>query len=234
MLKYTKEHNATVITVIHQPSVAITEMFDKVNILTGGHSAYFGSPQNMASYFMGLNCEVPPFWNPIDKYMEFVAANGQQCIDYYAASQGEVVGMADRRISVLDFTKVAATSVGVVSGGPSYARNPLAQMLILVHRTTLRYLRNPTTSVVRLIAGVLIACLFGGLFWDLSSDIMGFRQRLVLAAFMGFLPAFMAAQAVPQFLDDRELFYQVCGGFLHPRLFATRTMLTLTPPMPLH
>lgn len=55
---------------------------------------------------------------------------------------------------------------------------------------------------------MIAALFFGAIFYQLGSDIQGVRNRLSVTSTFGFLPIFVAVAAVPQFLEDRELYIQ--------------------------
>ena len=51
---------------IHQPSSDIFSLLDKVIVMTRGHFAYYGSPEDTISYLNSIGFRSPKFINPAD------------------------------------------------------------------------------------------------------------------------------------------------------------------------
>jgi ABC-type multidrug transport system ATPase subunit len=56
-----------VLCTIHQPSAQILFKFDRVILLSEGHTVYSGPPQNIKSYFEQYGLKMSKFCNPADK-----------------------------------------------------------------------------------------------------------------------------------------------------------------------
>ena len=54
VLQYVKAENVTVVTVIHQPSEAVFDLFDSCLLLGGGRTCYFGSIPAAKEYFAAM------------------------------------------------------------------------------------------------------------------------------------------------------------------------------------
>ncbi|KAI8852232.1 hypothetical protein BC829DRAFT_430845 [Chytridium lagenaria] len=196
ILQYIKQQNVTVICVIHQPS---TQWCCQV--------CYFGKVSFAETYFTKMGQPTPQFVNPIEHYLDVISAAPQEVSRYYELSEArsqisqKVREVAQVIGSVENFETDLATK-------PTYERNSFVQFWYLFIRCANRYYKNPSTCFGRLVLGVILSFIFGGVFYQLGYDLESFRMRLGLASGIGFIPSFMAAAALPQFLEDRDLFHQ--------------------------
>jgi ABC-type multidrug transport system ATPase subunit/ABC-type multidrug transport system permease subunit len=63
----------TVILSIHQPSSIVFGLFDKVLLLSGGRTVFYGAQSELVPYFSSLGYPLPPLFNPADFMLELVA-----------------------------------------------------------------------------------------------------------------------------------------------------------------
>ncbi len=68
------EMNIIVIATIHQPSSAIYFAFDRIMVLSGGKTAFFGSPRGSVDYFKEIGYPVPELSNPAEHLLDVVNA----------------------------------------------------------------------------------------------------------------------------------------------------------------
>lgn len=62
----------TIIITIHQASMSLVPLFDKLILMTEGHIAYEGSPAKVLSHFQSLGYELPPLISELDFYMKLL------------------------------------------------------------------------------------------------------------------------------------------------------------------
>ena len=62
----------TILCTIHQPSSEVFHVFDKLLLLSRGHTVYFGDNKNAIPYFAKLGYPAPQFSNPADFFMTLI------------------------------------------------------------------------------------------------------------------------------------------------------------------
>ena len=73
-LKALAAKGCNVITVLHQPSYPLYQMFSSVLLLgKGGKTVYLGPGEHAMTYFNQCGYEMPPLLNPADFYMDVIA-----------------------------------------------------------------------------------------------------------------------------------------------------------------
>jgi ABC-type multidrug transport system ATPase subunit len=61
-----------VVASIHQPSSSVFRLFDKLLLLSGGKSHYFGAVNQVGTYFESLGYPIPIHTNPAEYLLEFM------------------------------------------------------------------------------------------------------------------------------------------------------------------
>lgn len=64
-----------VIASIHQPSTTTFELFDKLLLLSGGRTCYFGPTGNVSQYFEQIGYPIPQHTNPAEFILDVVSAD---------------------------------------------------------------------------------------------------------------------------------------------------------------
>lgn len=70
----------TIVMTIHQPSSKLFYMFQKVLLLSDGHSLYFGEGENVMNYFSSIGYVPPLAMNPSDFLLDL--ANGKHASEF--------------------------------------------------------------------------------------------------------------------------------------------------------
>ncbi|VZH97073.1 unnamed protein product [Fusarium fujikuroi] len=67
-----KRNNLIVICSIHQPSTSTFNLFDKLLLLSGGKTHYFGPVNSVAAYYSEIGSPLPQYVNPAEHLLELV------------------------------------------------------------------------------------------------------------------------------------------------------------------
>ena len=70
----------TVLATIHQPSADIFVLFDRVIVLSEGHTIYTGPPEKVRSYFEQFGLKMGKYSNPADK-VSIIAAEPKSVLN---------------------------------------------------------------------------------------------------------------------------------------------------------
>jgi len=171
----------TCMTTIHQPSIEVFSLFDKLVLLSAGRLIYFGDALEATNYFshpeIGYTFE-GGFKNPAEFVIEISCGqrlpNGSQI-----AKQAEDLELLYRSsrfyrpplISGKASTKVWDDDETLSSGYNSslYATSTSTQIKMLLHRTWLSKIRDTNEIFSQIAKAVVVGILFGAVWWDKGS-----------------------------------------------------------------
>ncbi|KXS21192.1 P-loop containing nucleoside triphosphate hydrolase protein [Gonapodya prolifera JEL478] len=203
VLDYVRRENVTVMVVIHQPCEAVFKLFDNCCLVgEQGRICYFGPISRCEEHFASFGYPTPPLTNPIEHYLDVMALDTGRAHEFFEKSPVYQENLREiARLNALEHPDVPHSDNLV-------ERLPFDQFKLIWNRCWLRYRRNPSTSWGRAFLFILFAFIFGLMFLNLDPGLSGIRNRLSVASTLSFLPIFIAVAAVPQFLEDRELYIQ--------------------------
>ncbi|TPX32918.1 hypothetical protein SmJEL517_g04082 [Synchytrium microbalum] len=203
VLSYVKSENVSVAVVIHQPADAVFKLFDNVILIGGGgRICYFGPTTHCDQYFTEFGFPCPPLMNPIEHYVDIIAADTVGASEYYEKSALYAANdVEERRLAQASYSAVSH-STHIVE------RSTWDQFKLLTTRVLLRYQRNPSTSWGRFGLFMCFALFFGGIFYQIPHTSFYLTAITNGVGTFGFLSNFVAIASVPQFMEDRELYIQ--------------------------
>ncbi|KAK2727582.1 uncharacterized protein LOC136028656 isoform X2 [Artemia franciscana] len=89
--EYAKHEQKTVILSIHQPSSQIFHLFDKLLLLHGGQSVYFGPAKEIVEHFSLVGLPIQVHYNPADVIMDYLKGSSEasdRLLRYWKSSKG--------------------------------------------------------------------------------------------------------------------------------------------------
>ncbi|XP_001863370.2 ATP-binding cassette sub-family G member 1 [Culex quinquefasciatus] len=166
MVSYLKEltkQDRCVISVIHQPSSDLLELFDDLYVLSDGKCMYSGSLHDLIPWFESVGLVCPQYYNRADFVVKLAStSNPDKSKIYQLMYQMESVNK-DKPQALLPSEKNRPK-------GRQYPTSAFNQFFTLTRRTTLGTIRNFSLSVLRFI-GLIIFSLFMGLIYrDIGKD----------------------------------------------------------------
>ncbi|CAG4974047.1 unnamed protein product [Parnassius apollo] len=177
----------TLIATIHQPSALLFEKIDSVYCLANGRTLYSGPRVHLLPALSSAELRCPPYHNPADFLME--VASGEYEVDlvkvaktmthfkpeHTAAACLEDVPTMHNHLSIHDDLKPKALQCNA-KYQRSYSKNiyrssgNLRQIWILLYRNYLMTTRNYSLFMYRVAAHVVIALIFGYLYFGVGSE----------------------------------------------------------------
>jgi len=217
MLRYVQ---LIVIASIHQPSSSTFQLFDKILLLSGGKSHYFGPVPEMAPFFETMGYPIPLYTNPAEFVLEQMnvdfAQNHEEAIKQLESMQSawQQSSISKSLNSEVRQTKEEA-SYKTVAPSKASRVSFLVLIMTLVHRSFIKSYRDVVTYGVRIGMYVGLAIMMGTVWLRLGSaqtDIQPFINAIFFgSAFM----SFMAVAYVPAFLEDHATFAKERGNGLY-------------------
>ncbi|CAA6660815.1 unnamed protein product [Spirodela intermedia] len=206
-VRNTVDTGRTVVCTIHQPSIDIFEAFDELFLMKrGGEEIYVGPLGRQSSHLI--------------KYFESIDGVKKIKERYNPATwMLEVTTMAQEEILGLNFTEDLIKELSTPPPGSKdlffptqFSQSFVMQCVACLWKQHKSYWRNPSYTATRLFFTVIIALIFGTIFWDLGKkretsldliNAMGSMYAAVL--FIGI----QNAQTVQPIVDvERTVFYR--------------------------
>uniref|UniRef100_A0A7S4HE97 ABC transporter domain-containing protein n=1 Tax=Prymnesium polylepis TaxID=72548 RepID=A0A7S4HE97_9EUKA len=193
---------------IHQPSTEIWDLFDKLHLLSAGHTVYSGAASRARDYFAAAGHPCPQYANPADHFLALV--NGDFPDRYDASLLQHFADSDERRTLLKKVAKAAQAGAAAPLGGadaPSGLRH-LSTFVTLCHRFTLNNLRNPGIYWVRLVMYVGLCLMCGLMYLGLGDekDYSSINSRTSLLFYIAAFLVFMSVAVLPFFMMERPTF----------------------------
>ncbi|KAK2589977.1 hypothetical protein QQS21_012342 [Conoideocrella luteorostrata] len=208
-----KRHRLIVICSIHQPSTATFNLFDKLVLLSGGQTHYFGPVSGVLPHYESLGMTVPTYTNPAEFLLDLVN------IDFANDSPSAI--SASQKLAHLHSQWLASTqhqhSTSAIRAAENTsqplnlsddARRPSTPSVILtlLHRSFVKSYRDVVAYGIRLAMYTGLAVMMGTV-WVRLPPTQASIQPFINAIFFGSaFMSFMAVAYVPSFLEDRLQF----------------------------
>ncbi|ROW12376.1 hypothetical protein VMCG_00091 [Cytospora schulzeri] len=178
-----RRNNLIVIASIHQPSTSTFNLFDKLLLLSGGRTHYFGPLRAVGAYYESVGKPIPLHVNPA----EFL-------LDLNQEGEEDAQG---RELEGLHRAWLASPLAGQLS-------NIVGLVLTLLHRSFIKSYRDVIAYGVRMAMYLGLAIMMGTVWVRLKTE-QEYIQPYINAIFFGSaFMSFMAVAYVPAFIEDRQ------------------------------
>ncbi|OMJ25299.1 ABC transporter G family member 15 [Smittium culicis] len=178
LLKNISRQGQTVVSVIHQPSTDIFNMFDDVVLLSNGLIVYSGPVDSMVEYFSKIGYPCPNFSNPADFVFTHVLNLTEQETRQASGQNSQNVEIRNEKISSLSGKWLGSNESSEINKSIDFPLlSPikessftssipiLAQFRILLNRASKNVLRNKLIMRARFIQSSVTALLVGIVFY---------------------------------------------------------------------
>ncbi|PQQ21262.1 pleiotropic drug resistance protein 1 [Prunus yedoensis var. nudiflora] len=218
-VRNTVDTGRTVVCTIHQPSIDIFEAFDELLLLKhGGQEIYVGPlgrhSCHLIKYFEGIEgiSKIKDGYNPATWMLE-VTTSAQELdlkIDFAQFYKTSELYRRNKQL-IKDFSTPAPSSKDLYFP-TQYTQSFLIQTIACLWKQHWSYWRNPLYTAVKFLFTIVIALMFGTIFWKLGSktkrqqdlfNAMGSMYTAVL-----FLGVQNATSVQPVVAVERTVFYR--------------------------
>ncbi|KAF4965242.1 hypothetical protein FSARC_6961 [Fusarium sarcochroum] len=202
-----RRNNLIVVCSIHQPSTSTFNLFDKLLLLSGGKTQYFGPVNEVATYYAQVGSPLPQYVNPAEHLLELVNIDFAQ--DREEASRNlDTLHHAWRNSRQAD--QVSNAIKNAESAGGDWSVETIEKRpsmpsltLTLLHRSFIKSYRDVVAYGIRLAMYLGLAIMMGTVWVRLEPD-QDSIQPFINALFFGSaFMSFMAVAYVPSFIEDR-------------------------------
>ncbi|KAL2813312.1 P-loop containing nucleoside triphosphate hydrolase protein [Aspergillus granulosus] len=208
--KLARANKLIIIASIHQPSTATFQLFDKLLLLSGGKTCYFGPVQEVPSYFGSIGYPVPLQTNPAEFILDMVSSD---FVGEKPSAQDDVAKIQSAWAQSPESSRVTQESAELAEKGNKSVKvdetgHPglFSITFSLLHRLFIKSYRDVVAYGIRIVMYMGLAIMMGTVWLRLKTDqehIQPFINGLFFgSAFM----SFMAVAYVPAFLEDRATF----------------------------
>ncbi|KAI8715406.1 hypothetical protein NCS52_01048200 [Fusarium sp. LHS14.1] len=202
-----KRNNLVVVCSIHQPSTSTFNLFDKLLLLSGGKTHYFGPVADVATYYAEAGAALPHYVNPAEHLLELVNIDFAQDREEAALKLDKLQAawQSSRQATELSNAIAAAESVGGNLSIEAVEKRPSmpSLTLTLLHRSFVKSYRDVVAYGIRIAMYLGLAIMMGTVWVRLDADQESIQPFINALFFGSAFMSFMAVAYVPAFLEDR-------------------------------
>ena len=239
---WAKLTGGTVVCALQAPTPEMLRTFDSVLLLSDGHQLYLGPPGDLEAYLLSLGFPCPSYMDIADFALLVCLSPTFAASSLGLPTKETQETLAVRWAASLPAAALAASASGAAKGGvvlapasrdaaqygSTQARTFGASLGLLMGRQAKLVQRNPAVSVGRIIQFLMLASLFGSIYYKLSVD--EFVTKISMAIFACSAVAFAAYAEIPAiFVGKRTAARQLAGGFYSPWAYVTSVMVNSLP-----
>jgi ABC-type multidrug transport system ATPase subunit len=205
-----KANKLIVIASIHQPSTTTFELFDKLLLLSGGKTCFFGDTKEAKPYFDSIGYQMPNLTNPADFMLSLTNVDFERDIDAareritkIQESWGSSLRASDEKSSNIDLVLAAETrDVSQKTVGNSF----FITTSTLLHRSWIKSHRDILVYGIRFFMYLGLAILMGTVWLRLTPFDTNMQPLANCILFGSAFMSFMAVVYVPAFIEDLMVF----------------------------
>ncbi|XP_072963687.1 ABC transporter G family member 11-like [Typha angustifolia] len=219
----------TVIASIHQPSSEVFELFDRLYLLSGGKTVYFGQASEAHQFFAEAGFPCPSLRNPSDHFLRSINADFDKVKATLKGSMKtrfarsddplEKVTTAEAIRRLIEFYRrsqynyaarekvdeISRVKGTVLDSGGSQASFGM-QAVTLTQRSFLNMTRDFGYYWLRLIIYILVTICIGTIYLNVGTGPTSILARGACASFIFGFVTFMSIGGFPSFVEDMKVF----------------------------
>ncbi|KAH6781469.1 white-brown complex-like protein [Perilla frutescens var. frutescens] len=215
----------TVIASIHQPSSEVFELFDRLCLLSGGRTVYFGEASQADEFFTSAGFPCPALSNPADHFIrcinsDFDKVRGSVKLQFETDDDPLEKVTAAEAIQILvesyrsseycsstqeKIEEISKFKGSVVKFGGSEA-SFLKQAITLTQRSFVNMSRDFGYYWLRLVIFIVVTISIGTIYLDVGTSFKSIQARGACSSFVFGFVTFMCIGGFPSFVEDMKVF----------------------------
>ncbi|KAH7277482.1 hypothetical protein KP509_39G053900 [Ceratopteris richardii] len=219
----------TVVASIHQPSSEVFELFDKLYLLSGGKTIYFGQAAEACNFFAAAGFPCPTLRNPSDHFLRCInsdfdrvnaALKGsfrireQENYDPLdRISTAQVINVLLDAYQTSEYAMQAVAKVheitqvkGTVLESSGSQASFFMQSYTLTKRSFTNMFRDVGYYWLRLVIYILVSFCVGTIYFNVGTSYNAIYARGSCGAFIFGFVTFMSIGGFPSFVEDMKVF----------------------------
>jgi ABC-type multidrug transport system ATPase subunit len=205
-----KANKLIVISSIHQPSTTTFELFDKLLLLSGGKTCYFGHIREVKPYFDSIGFLMPNLTNPADFMLGLTNIDFERDTEAARARIAKIQDSWGSSPRASD-EKSIATDLSLLSEASLAIQKPNKNSVIMVtqtllHRSWIKSRRDILVYGIRFFMYLGLAILMGTVWLRLPAIDYNMQLLANCIMFGSAFMSFMAVVYVPAFIEDLMVF----------------------------
>lgn len=232
----------TIVSVIHQPSSEVFELFDKLCLLSRGSVVYFGDAVRAVDLFQFAGLPCAQHRNPADHFLQCTNSDFKEVESEKYDTMAEQIDALEKVFRDSEFAQLLDHDCDVLSaqqekvalkksnGGTGFLR----QVGALTHRSFLNNMRDLGMFWMRLGMYVALCICIGTVYYDLDMSWAAANSRSAMLFFVVAFLTFMSISAFPSFVEDMQIFqrerlngYYGVGAFVVSNTMASAPFIFL-------
>lgn len=218
-VRNTVDTGRTVVCTIHQPSIDIFEAFDELFLMKrGGEEIYVGPLGHHSSHLIKYFEEVDGVhkiksgYNPATWMLESSSLAQEDILGVNFTEIYKNSELFQRNKSLIKELSIPPSGSSDIYFSTQYSQNFFTQCMACLWKQSWSYWRNPPYTAVRFFFTLIIALLFGTIFWDIGTKRK--RQQDLLNAMGSMYSAVLfigvqnASSVQPVVAVERTVFYR--------------------------
>ncbi|KAI9043275.1 uncharacterized protein KD926_003805 [Aspergillus affinis] len=212
LLRKLADSGQAILCTIHQPSAELFQMFDRLLLLNGGRTVYFGdvgpSASTLIDYFKRSGARSPEkAENPAEWLLDVTSSEGalEWSNIWSQSAEKQAVQQEITRVKA-DAERVPAKTTTGTLDDDDYASTYWQQLRLVTYRMFQDYWRDPTYLYSKLALCVGAAFFNGVSFWFLAKDVQGLTSSLFSCFLLTIVFNTVDQQIIPRFIDNRDQF----------------------------
>uniref|UniRef100_A0A7N0U4N8 ABC transporter domain-containing protein n=1 Tax=Kalanchoe fedtschenkoi TaxID=63787 RepID=A0A7N0U4N8_KALFE len=244
----------TVIASIHQPSSEVFELFDRLFLLSGGRTVYFGQVTDAYEFFSQAGFPCPALRNPSDHFLRCVnsdfdkvkaALKGSMKLTFDSSDDDplEKVTTAEATRQLIEFYRtsqyghsaiervdqISKVKGTVLDGGGSQA-SFLMQVFMLTRRSFVNMSRDFGYYWLRLVIYLVVIICIGTIYLNVGTSYNAIQARGSCTSFVFGFVTFMSIGGFPSFVEEMKVFQRErLNGHYGVTAFVVSNTLSATP-----
>ncbi|PIA35309.1 hypothetical protein AQUCO_03500008v1 [Aquilegia coerulea] len=219
----------TVIASIHQPSSEVFELFDRLYLLSGGKTTYFGQASEAYEFFAQAGFPCPSLRNPSDHFLRCINSDfdkvkatlkGSMKLRFERTDDPlEKITTAEAIRTLINFytssqysyaaktrvEEISRVKGTVLDSGGSQA-SFLMQAFTLTKRSFVNMSRDFGYYWLRLIIYIVVTICIGTIYLNIGTGYNSILARGACASFVFGFVTFMSIGGFPSFVEDMKVF----------------------------
>lgn len=252
-LRNLSKDGRTVIASIHQPSSEVFELFDRLFLLSGGRTVYFGQVSEAYEFFAQAGFPCPSLRNPSDHFLRCINSDfdkvkaslkGSMKIRFQINDDPlEKITTAEAIRGLVDFYRSSqqcyaanakVDAVSSVKGTVLDARGSQASFLRQAYTLTKRSFVNMTRDFgyywLRLVIYLVVTVCIGSIYLNVGTSYHSILARGSCASFVFGFVTFMSIGGFPSFVEDMKVFQRErLNGHYGVAAFVISNTISATP-----